>query len=369
MRMNSGVIWNCSFDCGLSTAGSLGIGNGGSSQGISFKCLTQTNSWALTSTMGTKDIGGTNNIYVENCYFAGLLQSEDCDDNSRTVTRHCVFDQAASVSHGLETSPSGNRHWEYYNNTFIFTDVGGTTDYNLANGWFLMRGGTGVVMSNQFASISGSWWGNKPICSFAVENLTRSSINNACWTNYPVPRQLGQGFTNNSLTTEQFYIWANSANQTNYAWSDITPDECGHGLHSSNWVVLNRDFFVGIAKPGYTPYTYPHPLRVSGGGSTTNQPPVAVVSASPTNGVSPLTVIFSSAGSYDPEGATLTYSWTFGDGGTSTSANPTHTYQMDGVYGAQLKVSDGTNTTDSTVLSTTVKLGPPAGLHVAGSGP
>ena len=37
----------------------------------------------------------------------------------------------------------------------------------------------------------------------------------------------------------------------------------------------------------------------------------------------PLTVNFSSAGSTDPEGGALTYSWAFGDGTTSTAANPT----------------------------------------------
>ena len=52
---------------------------------------------------------------------------------------------------------------------------------------------------------------------------------------------------------------------------------------------------------------------------------------------------FSSAGSSDPEGQPLTYSWTFGDGGTSTAANPTHTYTQAGQYTARLSVSDGTN--------------------------
>ncbi len=50
-------------------------------------------------------------------------------------------------------------------------------------------------------------------------------------------------------------------------------------------------------------------------------------SANPTQGPTPLTVNFSSAGSSDPEGANhSTYSWNFGDNTTSTAANPTHTY-------------------------------------------
>ena len=58
-----------------------------------------------------------------------------------------------------------------------------------------------------------------------------------------------------------------------------------------------------------------------------------------------------SAGSSDPEGAPLSYSWTFGDGGTSTQANPTHTYQAPGQYVARLTVSDGTSTAVSSDLT------------------
>lgn len=43
----------------------------------------------------------------------------------------------------------------------------------------------------------------------------------------------------------------------------------------------------------------------------------------------------------DPDGDTLTYLWNFGDGNTSTSANPTHTYSAEGTYTVDLTVSDG----------------------------
>ena len=50
--------------------------------------------------------------------------------------------------------------------------------------------------------------------------------------------------------------------------------------------------------------------------------PIAVAAGQPTSGAAPLTVQFSSAGSRDPAGQPITYAWTFGDGGTSTAANP-----------------------------------------------
>jgi glucose/arabinose dehydrogenase/PKD repeat protein len=76
-----------------------------------------------------------------------------------------------------------------------------------------------------------------------------------------------------------------------------------------------------------------------------NQPPTVVTSAQPTEGPAPLTVTFSSAGTSDPEGDPLTYSWAFGDNTTSTQANPVHTYTAKGPYSARLTVSDGSNTT------------------------
>jgi glucose/arabinose dehydrogenase/PKD repeat protein len=91
-----------------------------------------------------------------------------------------------------------------------------------------------------------------------------------------------------------------------------------------------------------------------------NQAPVASASVTPTSGLAPLTANFSSAGSSDPEGDPLTYSWAFGDGQSSTAANPVHTYANAGIYTARLTVSDGTNSTLSTPLTITVGRPPTA---------
>jgi len=84
-------------------------------------------------------------------------------------------------------------------------------------------------------------------------------------------------------------------------------------------------------------------IRVIRYTSGTNSPPTAVISASPTNGSAPLTVNFSAAGSSDPNGDTMTYSWNFGDGGTagpSTTTTVSHTYSSSGTYTAVLTVTD-----------------------------
>ncbi len=91
--------------------------------------------------------------------------------------------------------------------------------------------------------------------------------------------------------------------------------------------------------------------------SSGNQAPIAVAAANPTAGPAPLAVGFSSVGSSDPEGQALSYAWTFGDGGTATAANPSHTYSQPGQYSARLSVSDGVNTTFSTPIS--IRVGSP----------
>jgi glucose/arabinose dehydrogenase/regulation of enolase protein 1 (concanavalin A-like superfamily) len=78
-------------------------------------------------------------------------------------------------------------------------------------------------------------------------------------------------------------------------------------------------------------------------------PPVAAASATPNAGLAGTQVQFSSAGSSDPYGQPLTYSWDFGDGSAiSTDANPTHIYATNGTYTATLTVSNGTTTGTAT---------------------
>lgn len=89
--------------------------------------------------------------------------------------------------------------------------------------------------------------------------------------------------------------------------------------------------------------------------STENQAPTAKITATPDAGLAPLTVQFSSDGSIDPEGKPLTYSWNFGNGATSTQANPTYTYTQNGTYTAALSVSDGS--LQSSTISFPIRVG------------
>jgi len=74
--------------------------------------------------------------------------------------------------------------------------------------------------------------------------------------------------------------------------------------------------------------------------STGGEAPVASFIASPSSGGTPLTVAFNASASTDPNGAIVTYVWSFGDGSTGTGASPLHTYASDGSYTAMLTVTD-----------------------------
>ena len=64
--------------------------------------------------------------------------------------------------------------------------------------------------------------------------------------------------------------------------------------------------------------------------------------------------------------APYSYSWSFGDGTTSTSQNPQHTYPAGGTYTGTLVVSDGVSSATNTV---TVRLpSPPLTISQPGAG-
>ena len=104
-------------------------------------------SWA-----GANPLGTTNAAYVEDCYFdashstnTGSGQGNgffDAYDGAQLVFRHnfCVQDAPTGV-HGYDSQPTSTRTWEIYDNIF--------TNMTTGSGVFSIRGGTGVVFSNQ----------------------------------------------------------------------------------------------------------------------------------------------------------------------------------------------------------------------------
>ena len=85
-----------------------------------------------------------------------------------------------------------------------------------------------------------------------------------------------------------------------------------------------------------------------------NRPPRAAATVSPHAGLAPLEAHFDAAGSSDPDGDALTYTWTFGDGTGASGLTAVHSYGTNGRYTAKLTVTDPGGLSDSVDLEIVV---------------
>ncbi len=264
---NRGVIARCSFPSLPISLAPLAL---------QHKNDHSATAWASASTMGMDDTTGESNLYVEDCDFHAWLNAMDFDGNSKTVVRHCLFNNAGTGTHGADTGPIGVRHYEYYHNEFLFNGFGDGQTMPL-NWWFYLRGGTGVIYDNIMPDIECQDYGGKVEVNMTVMNLQRNGGPNACWganqpgLQYPAPRQVGLGRVTGTAgndgsgvyagDSEPLYIWGNTG-----AYSAGTTDYGGEGCadpdSSADYIVAGRDYFNNeTSKPGWVPYPYPHPLR------------------------------------------------------------------------------------------------------------
>jgi hypothetical protein len=85
--------------------------------------------------------------------------------------------------------------------------------------------------------------------------------------------------------------------------------------------------------------------------SKVNQAPLASLSAAPTSGAAPLTVMFNGSASSDPDGTIAAYSWDFGDGAGASSSTTSHVYSTAGTYMARLTVTDNQGASNSKTVN------------------
>ena len=197
----------------------------------------------------------------------------------------------------------------------------------------------------------------------------------------------------NDPSNEEIYVseYGNSTDAINIAYSDLQGGQGGivtNGNGTLNWLAGNIDtdpLFVDAANGDYqlqagspaidagtaffelsgqvlvdldpSEYSGSAPDMGAfefGGGGSSNQPPVAVASVTPDHGSAPLTVQFSSADSYDPDGTISATSWDFGDGNSSSEANPSHTYTSVDTFQVMLTVTDNDGATHNTTITVDV---------------
>jgi PKD repeat protein len=126
------------------------------------------------------------------------------------------------------------------------------------------------------------------------------------------------------------------------------------GVKDSRGVVrIGDQFFVS---DGYDSRTTGDPLKYAvfvfdvEGSTPTPTGPTASFTAAPTSGTAPLTVQFTDTSTGGP----TSWRWAFGDGTTSTTQHPSHTYQATGTYTATLTA---TNSNGSSTASQQISVG------------
>ncbi len=129
----------------------------------------------------------------------------------------------------------------------------------------------------------------------------------------------------------------------------------GDSYNANNWKAGDRMVFVdtnnqckGVAVFAPGTNTFSVTEQTSG-----NLSPTAVING-PYNALENSSINFSSAGSTDSDGTITEYLWDFGDGNTSTLANPTHSYITVGTYNISLTVTDDENAADTVSSTVTI---------------
>ncbi len=102
---------------------------------------------------------------------------------------------------------------------------------------------------------------------------------------------------------------------------DYTDDYCMDHFTAGQATRMNQQMAL------YRPTMY---------GGSTGTAPTAAFAGDPVSGTVPLTVDFTDQSTGSP----TSWSWTFGDGGTSTAQNPSYTYAAVGTYTVSLTVSN-----------------------------
>ncbi len=147
-----------------------------------------------------------------------------------------------------------------------------------------------------------------------------------------VVRHAGAGGEPATYNTQQFAIQSGAS--YNGPWTtEVTVDNSGQFNESARSYIVPRTLRyvrLYITDPGIDNYARIPEFEVYA-----DPPPTAAFSATPTAARVPMTVAFTD----QSIGQVTSWSWDFGDTGTSTERNPTHTYVLPGTYTVSLTVT------------------------------
>jgi hypothetical protein len=238
---------------------------------------TSGDSWGDRSWAAPINYGSAEGVYIEDSTFNynfgsadTVGNSIDCFSGGRIIYRHNVSTQSNITTHGADSDQRhrGCRWMEIYNNSFSYTNIGGLAFV----AW--IRGGTGVFYNN---TVTAANYANNTVeaancrdadagCGGGPSYTPWGACDGTSPYDQNTPGQVGHlcvdqpGSGTSDLVSGSGGVKVNNTADPIYVWNNLQNGSAKNRITGSINVVSGRDFFSGTARPGYTPYVYPHPL-------------------------------------------------------------------------------------------------------------
>jgi FG-GAP-like repeat len=207
--------------------------------------------------------GGPNFLFLEDNYMRG---GTDIHAGGKICARHNKLFDANFGSHGTARvfpNARGGRAYEVYNNEFHFSQNSWSTDgpdsgsavwhdnvvtphtYGIASQVYRAFQSYGAPF--YMADGNNPWDLNDPQTHTPLRILDQPGLGAGAHINRNAP------------------AWPNQVNEPCYSWNNTNADDgSGFGftvsVQGGFTILAGRDYFNNTPMPGYTPYTYPHPL-------------------------------------------------------------------------------------------------------------
>jgi hypothetical protein len=221
-------------------------------------------SWSTPSAVGTDA-----EVYMEDNTFeySGLNDGAyDAYNGARYVFRHNTVHGTNVGHHGFDSGGFRSPYSaEVYDNTF---DNAASAVFTTMN----FRGGSQVIFGNTVTAAGGSYNGFVILRNYRSDDGYTAADGNSWDTcngtssydgnvsggeGYPCHDQIGRG-TDQELSPT--YLWDNTFKGSAAPAVDVEGYEDATRARALHMLV-NRDYYENTPKPGYAPFTYPHPLR------------------------------------------------------------------------------------------------------------
>lgn len=208
-------------------------------------------SWTRSDNFGS----GTGQVIMEDNTFDATTNTSGgwalvftSFDGARMTVRHNILKRCYIDGHpNTWAHDYGVRQLELYSNSFI-NGQARITDW---------KAGTAVIYSN-------TWDSTQKITLHAPTLFYGDNSGNCCCTSNLTTvgcrQRPGMGY---NYGADPIYIWSNTDNSPTLIDYDIATCDtiCGGRQSTSNAIRSGTEYITGSSKPGYTAYTYPHPLN------------------------------------------------------------------------------------------------------------